>query len=358
MRILQICSARSIGGGERHVADLSNELTRRGHDIFAAVVPGSPILPELSALPPENIVAFPLRNSVDAVSAIKIGKFAGKNKIELIHAHLAKDYPVAAATSRIAGIPFVITRHVLFPMNRLHRLFLREVNFVIAPSDAVAKSLRDEGIFPLEKIVTIRHGLDVGQFHVRERGNSEEFRVGTIGNLDPVKGFDILIRAAAIVAPKEPHISFAIFGEDRSRDGSNRAALEDLTAQLNLQDTVKLAGWSTDLQAELAHLDLFVSASRSESFGFAIAEAMLAGVPVVASETEGAKEIIADPSLGRLVPIGSPEALADAILDLHDDTARRDQFSAFGRRHVSENFSLKRMVDETEALYRRAIDRP
>jgi glycosyltransferase involved in cell wall biosynthesis len=355
MRILQISSARSIGGGERHVADLSNELTRRGHDVFAALVPGSPMLRELSRLPSRNIAEFTLRNALDISSAIKIGKFARDRRVELINAHFAKDYPVAAVAARLARIPFVITRHVLFPMNRMHRFFLHDVKYVIAPSNAVAKALLSQGIFPSEKIVTIRYGLDIGKFPEGTPRSHSNLSVGSVGNLDPVKGFDVLIKAAEIVSKQIPNVRFEIVGQDRSRDGRNETELRNLVVQLNLSDTVKFTGWSDQVSDLLSGFDVFVSASRSESFGFVIAEAMLSGVPVIGTETEGAKEIISDPALGRLVPINSPEALAKAILELLHDPRRREGLRQRGHAHVEALFSLERTVDETEDLYRLVI---
>ncbi len=358
MRVMQICSARSIGGGERHVADLCNALTGRGHDIFAAVDPGSPLPRNLSQLHSTNIAEFPLRNALDISSAVQIGRFARNNNVELISAHLAKDYPVAAAAALIAGIPYVITRHVLFRMNRLQRSLLRNAKFVIAPSNAVAESLRRQRLFPSEKIVTIRLGLDIDRFPERVGSRHKGFCVGSIGNLDPVKGFDVLIQAASLVSKTIPDAKFKIVGEDRSRDGRNERELRDLIRRLTLENTVELTGWSDNVAEMLSGFDIFVSSSRSESFGVVIAEAMLSGVPVVASETEGAREIIADPSLGQLVPIGSAEALADAIVDLLNNPAKRQLLAVSGREYARENFSLERMVDETEALYRRAIDMP
>jgi glycosyltransferase involved in cell wall biosynthesis len=355
MRILQISSARSIGGGERHVADLSNELTKRGHELFAAVVANSPMPGAMPAVPTSNIAVFALRNALDISTALKIGKFVRENSIELINAHFAKDYPIAAVASRIAGVPFVITRHVLFPMNRMHRLFMRDVRYVIAPSNAVAESLRSQKLFPTEKIVTIRYGLDVEKFPPREYSVREGFCIGSVGNLDPVKGFDVLIRAAELIAKKKPEVKFKIIGEDRSRDRRNEKVLRDLIAKLELGDTIELAGWSDNVADVLASFDIFVSASRSESFGFVIAEAMLSGVPVIATETEGAKEIISDPTLGQLIPIGSADLLADAILELSNDGRKRDDLSKRGRNHVSKNFSLQRTVDETAALYERVL---
>ena len=355
MKVLQISSARSIGGGEKHVVDLSNELSKRGHEVFVAVVPKSPLREKLTALPSENIREFPLRNALDLPSAVTISKFVRESGIELINAHFAKDYPVAAIAARIAGIPFVITRHVLFPMNKMHRILLRDVRFVISPSKAVAESLRNQDLFPDDKIVTIRYGLDVENFPNRDPEPHSGFCVGAIGNLDPVKGFDTLIRAAAIVAQKRSDVKFRIVGEDRSRDGRNEKELQNLINELDLGSTVELVGWSNNVSEVLGEFDLFVSASRSESFGFVIAEAMLSGVPVIATETEGAKEIISDPKLGALVPIADPQMLASAINDLLTNGTRRNEFSKRGHRHIAENFSLKKTVDETESLYLRTV---
>jgi glycosyltransferase involved in cell wall biosynthesis len=355
MRVLQISSARSIGGGERHLIDLSTELAKRGHEIFVAVVPNSPLREKLSTLPAGNIGEFPLRNALDISSAVKIAKFVRENNIGLINAHFAKDYPVAALAARIAGVPFVITRHVLFPMSGVHRFVLSKVKYVIAPSNAVAESLQKQGLFPDEKIVTIRYGLDVENFPTRDPKPHTDFCIGSIGNLDPVKGFDVLIRAAAIVTRSRPDVKFKIIGEDRSRDGRNEKELGNLIEELNLTDTVELEGWSDNIADVLIGFDLCVSASRSESFGFVIAEAMLAGVPVIATDTEGAKEIISDPKLGVLVPIADSQALANAIIDLLSDDQRRTELSKHGRAHIAENFSIRKTVDETEALYRHVV---
>ncbi|HUR99011.1 MAG TPA: glycosyltransferase family 4 protein [Pyrinomonadaceae bacterium] len=355
MRILQISSAHSIGGGETHLAGVSNELTKRGHEVFAALRPNAAIARELSALPTSNLITLPLRNALDVKSAVNIARFVADKNIELINVHLARDYPIAALAAAMNRIPFVITRHVLFPMKRIHRVFLSSVKYVIAPSNAVAENLRREGIFPPGKIVTIRYGLDVDKFARQARVTHPNVCVGSVGNLDPVKGFDVLIRAAEIVSKQRPDVKFKIVGEDRSRDGRNENELRNLVARLRLGSVVEFAGWSDNVRGMLSGFDVFVSASRSESFGFVIAEAMLAGVPVIATETDGATEIISDPSLGRLVQIGSHEAIANAILELVLDSEKRGQLVQRGRDHIEAAFSLKRTVDETEDLYQRAI---
>ena len=356
MKILQISSARSIGGGERHLVDLSNELTKRGHEIFVAAVANSPLRERLKLLPAGNIREFPLRNSLDFASALKIASFIRETNAEIINAHFAKDYPVAALAARLTGVPFVVTRHVLFPMNGLHRFVLRQVKNVIAPSNAVAESLKRQGLFPEKKIVTIRYGLEVDQTRRTASKSHSFFSVGSIGNLDPVKGFDVLIRAAKLVLETIPNVKFNIVGEDRSRDNRNEKELRELIDELNLGGAVELAGWTDNVGDALSGFDVFVSASRSESFGFVIAESMLANVPVIATETAGAKEIISDPTLGSLVPIADARALADAIVKLISDEKLHVELSSHGHNHIAQHFSISKTVDETEALYRRVID--
>jgi glycosyltransferase involved in cell wall biosynthesis len=358
MKILQICSARSIGGGERHVIDLSNRLTDRGHEVFLAIAPGSPLRGQLTQIPSENISELSLRNALDLKSAFRIGTLAKQNNIELINAHLARDYPIAVVAAKIAKVPLVITRHVLFPMNRLHKRFLRDVKYVIAPSNAVATNLKNERIFSNEKIVTIRYGLDLSKFpNVALAASGQQFpTIGAIGNLDPVKGFDVFVHAAFLVHEKMPDVRFRIVGGDSSPGRVNEAELRNTIGGFGLTDTVEVTGWSSDIAETLSQLDILVSASRSESFGFVIAEAMVCGVPVIATETEGSKEIIRDDSLGIVVPIDSAPDIADAIIELITNKPKRDKLSAAGRAYVREHFSLERMVDETEALYRRVID--
>ncbi len=109
------------------------------------------------------------------------------------------------------------------------------------------------------------------------------------------------------------------------------------------------------MRAILNQLDLFVSAARSEPFGLVIVEAMAAQIPVVATRSEGATEIIEDGTSGILVELENSENLAQAILDLADDPSRRNHLANGGRRRVEDCFSLEKMVAETEDFYRRVL---
>jgi L-malate glycosyltransferase len=358
MKILQICSARQLGGGEKHLADLANGLARRSHEVFLAVAPASPLLAELPAVPEQNIVELPMRNALNVSTALKLSRFVRQHQIEIVHAHVARDYPLAALASQRAGARLVLTRHVLFPLNRIHRLTLRRTSRIIAVSKAVAAGLRAQGIFDHEKIVCIHNGVDVGHFgkgyeKVRaDRG----LRVGMVGHLAPIKGQEDFIRAAAIVCGLRDDVEFVIAGEDKSRGGEQRRALERLIDELSLKQRVSLVGWVEDVAQLLPAFDLFVSPSRSEPFGLSIVEAMASGVPVVASRSEGALEIIDDNQTGRLVSIGNVEALASAVLGLLSNDKERIRLSKNAQGAVRERFSLERMLEATEEVYRNVLE--
>lgn len=358
MRILQICSAREIGGGEKHLADLANNLAKRGHEIFAAIAPGSPVRAELSFLASENIIEFPMRNALSVRRGLRLTRFVRERQIEIVHAHVARDYPLAAvAAGRSARL--VLTRHVLFPLSKIHRLTLRRISRVIAVSEAVADSLRAQDIFPADKIITIHNGVDVERFEQGRQAASERdrkrLRIGMVGHLAPIKGQEEFIRAAAIIYRARNDVDFVIAGEDKSRDGENRTNIEKLIRDLDLNYRVQLTGWTDEVASLLATLDLFVSPARSEPFGLSIVEAMAAGVPVIATASEGAREIIDADDSGRLVPIGDVEALAKAINELLNDTNERVRLARNARAVVHSKFTLQRMVERTELLFREVI---
>jgi len=361
VRILQVSSARAFGGGERHVVDLARGLAGRGHELFAAHAPGSPLGDALAALlPPENSVALPLRNALDVASAVRLARFVRGRRIEVVHAHVARDYTLAAFAARSAGARLVVTRHVLFPLGRAHRFALAGVSRVVAVSGAVARALRAQRLFPEEKIRVVPNAVDVEKFGracgERKGGARGPLRVGLVGELSEVKGQDVFLRAAALVAGRfGDAVEFVVVGADTSRGGRRRARLEALVEELGLATRVRLSGRWEDTAEVLPTFDLFVSASRSEAFGMAMVEAMACGLPVVATATEGARAIVSHESDGLLVPVGDHAALAEAIVTLLADDSLRARLGAHALESARERFGLARMIEATERVYSEAL---
>ena len=356
MKILQISSAASFGGGERYFADLTKSLVWRGHDLYAVVRPKSPLIGHLE-IDREKIKTLPLRNSLDVPSAHELARFVARNGIEVVHAHLARDYSLAAyAARRNRQTKFIVTRHVLFQLSRLHRHTLARAHRVIAVSNAVARELRAQRIVSDGQLVVVTNGVDVDRFYV-DFDRAEFLKslglpagvplIGSIGELRTLKRHDDFIRAAAIVAARFPETHFVLAGV-----GEVRKQLETLVNELGLNERFYFLGWLDDAEKLLCAMDVFVSASETESFGLAIVEAMAAETAVVATATEGAREVIEDQKTGLLVPIGDVERIAGSVINLLSDPEKRRTIATQSAQSAAKKFSLTRMVDEVLKAYR------
>src|ERR1700754_2908761 len=202
MRILQVCSVTTFGGGERHLVDLSRALVDLGHEVYAASVPDSPLWSELSFLPQERGFALSRRHYVKNVTGL--ARCVRTHDIEIVHAHAARDYSLAALAVKMASRSrLVLTRHVLFPLKKINGPLLSGAGRVIAVSQAVAESLRQSGVIEPSKITVVHNGIDVDRFGqplADERGGS--VLVGAVGHLAPIKGHDVFVRAAALIAQR------------------------------------------------------------------------------------------------------------------------------------------------------------
>jgi L-malate glycosyltransferase len=367
MRILQVSSAYTFGGGERHLSDLARGLNGRGHEIFVVLREGAALRQRLQGVPSQNVFTLPLRNSFDAISAVNLARFARSLRVEIIHAHVARDYTLAAFAARRAhGARFVLTRHVLFPLSRAHRFALSNVSRVIAVSGAVARALRAQKIFDEERIRVVENGVDLSRFELarekfgpRRDSPDRPWRVGIVGEVSPVKGQVEFLHAAAQVAERLPgRVEFFVVGEGAPRGGVYRARVAQAVEASRLAGCVRFPGRldEEELPRLLASLDLLVSASRSEAFGLAMVEAMACGVPVVATATEGAKEVVEHDSNGLLVPVGDVNALASSITALLEDDARRHALGVRALSTARERFDLSRMVETTERVYEEALN--
>ena len=160
MRILQISSAKSYHKSGKPFVELCRGLNERGHEVFVALGKESDFGEKFDFLPASNLSKVSLRNSLDVLSARKIAGFLRENKIDLVHAHLARDYPpVSLAVRLYPKSKLIITRHILPPLKMLHKIVLKNVSKVIAVSSAVEANLKKT--FPPEKIGCIPYGIEL-----------------------------------------------------------------------------------------------------------------------------------------------------------------------------------------------------
>jgi len=360
MRILQISSAKTFGGGERHLVALCRELDLRGHEVFVALRPTNEWQDRLDFLRQERFMHVSIRNSFGTFSARRIARFIDEHQIDVVHAHVGRDYLVASIACRVArNTKLVLTRHVMLPLKPFHRFALRNVNAVIAVSPAVRGQL--ERVFPPGRITVIANGLAPRVLPDDEKVRlRDEFRslhsipsgaplVVSMGELKVAKGQRDLVLAANEVIKRLPDCRFVIAGKDNSIDQKFRRELKRLVRVLGHEERFLWLDWLDDVLPLLAAADVFVSASHSESFGLGILEAMAAGTPVIATETDGAKLLI--PRHVYLVPIKDPVALAAKIIWLLEGDAPVREIGEELQVTANESFSLEGMIDATEKLY-------
>ena len=338
----------------------------RGHEIFAALRPTNEWQARLDFLPPENILRVSLRNSFGVLSAQKIAEFIRANDIEIVHAHAARDYIPSSLACRMAKTAkFVLTRHVLFPLKSVHRFTLNNLSKAIAVSKPVEANLQK--IFSKEKVVLISNGIDVdSRMNVNLEKLRQEFRfehnipfdaflIGTVGELKVLKGQRDFILAAQIIAQKFPDAHFVIVGKDNSVKKDFRRELKRLVKIFRLEERFLWLDWVEDTAPLLAALDVFVSASHTESFGLAILEAMAIGGAIAATGTEGANELLQTNVSGKIIPMKDPIKLAEAIGEFLSDEKLRETSGKNAQARAKEKFGLERMIEETERVYQTVL---
>jgi glycosyltransferase involved in cell wall biosynthesis len=261
-----------------------------------------------------------------------------------------------ALVARSCGLPVVLQAHELPSPSAKRTVTLRAAaaaaDVLVAVSDAVAAMLRSHaGRTP---VVTVRNGVP----YVEPAGRDlrDEFTVGTVATISRVKGTDLFLDASALVLAERPatrfeHVGQADLHRDSGLDDDVAHRLRDLPP-----DAVTM--WGAQPAGDmLPHWDAFVSASRSEAFPLAVLEAMAHGLPVVATAVGGVPEQIRDGETGLLVPPDDPDAIARAVIRLHDDAGLRSRLGSAAAAQVRSERTLARQAGGLHGAYLTALNR-
>ncbi|HWN99745.1 MAG TPA: glycosyltransferase family 4 protein [Blastocatellia bacterium] len=366
MKILQVCSADGIGGGEVHVADLVRALASRGHAIHLAVRPESPLREPLAGLI-ASWHEMPLRNSLDVQSARAMSALIKRHDIDIVHAHVGRDYLVAALACRQAPTArLVLTRHHYLPLNRsaIYRWMLKDVAAVIAVSDSVRASVLERLQLPLDRVRTIPNWIDPARFQSEDRDDARAmFRlrgnviVACIGRLNASKGQEDFVRAAARVIQMRPDVKFLLVGDEKEDERPFTAQLTKIAESSGLSERLKFVGHVQDIPALLAAVDVVVIPSWDEGFSLVAIEALAARRAVLASNAGGISGIISDNQNGLLFAPRDVHALTDKLLWLVSDAPLRERLAVQGQRDVYLRFGREQVIDQIEALYFEVVER-
>ncbi len=367
-----------VGGVARSVSCFEEDLRKRGHRVLI-------VAPTFHETPKNENRDFVLRipaiqnfNGSDFSASIPspflIHQKMDEFQPDIIHSH--HPYLLGDTAMRVAsrnGLPIVFTHHTLYeqyahyvlssePMKkfvtRLSTAYANCCTHVIAPSRSIADLIKKRGVIrPISEIPT---GIDCESF---QKGDGKRFRkahgidddtqlIGHVGRLAREKNLGFLTKAVTTALKQNKKARFLVVG-----DGPDRKHIEKVFAEDHLTDRLILAGTITgnDLVSAYCAMDVFVFSSRSETQGLVVAEAMAAGIPVIALDASGVREVVSDNENGRLLPEdASPEAFSETITDFFQkpDDKNRWQENAL---LTARRFDRAKMAMTLSDLYERVL---
>jgi glycosyltransferase involved in cell wall biosynthesis len=358
MRVLHMTKVQGIGGAERHLLTLLPALRARGIDArFLSLDAGGDADRFHRALAERDVPFTRVHCGSDLSPRLAGGVVAAVRAMrpDLIHTHMVHADVYGSIAAHALRTPFVSTRHnddryLLGPFRFVDRLFMHGVRRIIAISDAV-RIFHERAGLPRDRLVTVHYGLDDLPAATSERTPADlgvpdgAPLVLAIGRLIGQKDHATLLDAFARVHADAPNARLAILGwgplEERTRTHARA---------LGLADAVLIPG-RLEPRAWLERADVFAHTSRWEGFGVVLLEAMLAGLPVVATEVSAIPEIVVDGETGYLVPPGDAAAVADRVASLLGDRERAAAMGLAGTVRAQRDFSVERMTTATIAVY-------
>ncbi|QDT34645.1 glycosyltransferase family 4 protein [Thalassoglobus polymorphus] len=300
----------------------------------------------------------------------RVLKVVRREKITMIHAgRCLPEAVVAMAVKKLKGTPYVFYVHgedvnTAWSSRELTFLVRRALNsatYCIANSQNTARLLQEDWGLPAEKIQVLHPGVDTQRFMPEERSLSIRESLGwgdrtvilTVGRLQKRKGQDMLIRALPAIREQFPDVLYSIVG-----DGAQRESLERLAEELGVKESLQFQGETTDeeLAACYRQCDLFALPNREidgdiEGFGMVLLEAQASGRPVLAGDSGGTAETMDIDKTGVIADCTSPEPLAEAILKLLNDEARREQMGREARGWVVSQFDWSALARQAGELF-------
>jgi len=245
---------------------------------------------------------------------------------------------------------------------RLDVSLMRTFDHLIAVSRATKKQMVDAGI-PTELISVVHNGIDTHTWSPCQTNVAMQEAlglenavpiIGYVGRLSAEKDLYSWLRAVALVTTEYPQARFVIVGE--GRNDSLLAELRKMAAGLDIADKVKFLGYRENLPAIYATFDIFFLSSLREGICNSLLEAMAVGIPVVATDVGGTKELVIDGQTGYMVPNGDFEAMAQSLLRLACDSSLRKKIGVAGRKRIENDFSFASRLSRIETLYERIVE--
>jgi glycosyltransferase involved in cell wall biosynthesis len=273
----------------------------------------------------------------------------------VVHTGEQRGALLAGPAARLAGVPLVWQIHSLEASRAIGWLASLLATTVVVPSSSTSAAV---GRLPRRAVVVPNPVVappPVTDHLVSEDRSPDRPVVLTCGRLHPVKGYDVLFAAVAILIERQRDLHVVVRGDRQLGHEAHAHALVEQLRNDGLTDVVEFADFGEHPFEAGRGAAVYVQPSRHETFGLAAAEAMAASLPVVASAVGGLAELVDHGRTGLLTPPGDATALADAIERLLDDRVLAARLAAAGKAEVADRFG--RGVVAMAEVYERAASR-
>jgi glycosyltransferase involved in cell wall biosynthesis len=367
MKILYGITKSNFGGAQRYVFDLARYAKKAGHEVAVVVGEGGALTEKLKNHGVRVIQIETMGRDIsplnDIRSFLKLLEILDAEKPDVFHTNSSKMGGIGGLAGRIMGVKKIIfTSHgwafneprpawQKIPIKFLAWLTLLLCHKTICVSEKTREQVQG---FPFvrNKLVVVRNSIE--SFDLLPKSEARKslgipedpnFVVGTLAELHPIKGLDILIEAWEKFVKKH-NAQLVILGE-----GEARADLEELAEVLGVKDSIIFKGYVEDAKKYLNAFDIFVLPSRSENLPYALLEAGLSGLPVIATNVGGIPEIVETGTSGVLVDPEEPDTLFSTLILLAENKDLRKRLGEKLRENILKNFSLKRMAGKTLEVY-------
>jgi len=368
MKILYVITAAGWGGASVHVLQLMEYMARQGHEVGLVAAPEPRLMEGAKKL---GVKVFPNPHFVRPVKPWKdfraLWRVFGairQFKPDLVSAHSTKAGFAARFSCAVLRVPVIFTAHgwaftegknpfARYLLALAERLAAKVTKKIICVSEHDKELALRFRVAPEQKLTVVHNGMEPS-LYLNADGSKVRFELGLkedeilitmVARFVPQKDHDTLLQALSLLPGRE--FKAALVG-----GGERETFFRKNAGELGLRDNVIFLGERRDVPQILAASDIFVLSSNWEGLPRSTIEAMMAGLPVVATRVGGVPELVEDGGTGFLVPPRDPNALAEALQRLIADPELRRRMGQAGREKALKEFTLDRMLRETEDVIR------